>query len=285
MNPSEIKSKAKEYLQSNWWILFLISAFVLILSSLFSYIPPYTYQNNFNIDGSIINVTRNSLFGNYIWLFLLFGVFQLSQAFIFLKTIKGEKPIFNEIFKGFKYFIKADLITIFITLLSALWLLLAAAPLALTMLSSGNFTNGLNTSSAQSIILVIAFFASLFLLGLAIYKIIRYTQSYYILSENPEMSAWNCIRKSVELMHGNFWRLVRLTLSFIGWLLLSLLIVIILSVAFDHYFGQSFASNEIVSVIYLLPFAFLIVYFSQSLAVFYTTLKPKIMSSADDLRQ
>ena len=45
----------------------------------------------------------------------------------------------------------------------------------------------------------------------------RYSMTYYILAENPELTASEAIERSVELMNGNKWRLFCLGFSFIGW--------------------------------------------------------------------
>lgn len=50
-----------------------------------------------------------------------------------------------------------------------------------------------------------------------------YAMTGYILAENPELTATEAIDQSVELMHGNRWRLFCLRFSFIGWSLLSAL--------------------------------------------------------------
>lgn len=51
----------------------------------------------------------------------------------------------------------------------------------------------------------------------------RYSMTYYILAENPELSASEAIERSTELMNGNKWRLFCLSFSFIGWNILCTL--------------------------------------------------------------
>ena len=50
---------------------------------------------------------------------------------------------------------------------------------------------------------------------------LMYSQSEYILAENPELKATEAMKKSRELMKGNKWALFKLDLSFIGWIILS----------------------------------------------------------------
>lgn len=52
---------------------------------------------------------------------------------------------------------------------------------------------------------------------------IAYSMTYYVMLDNPDLSANECIAKSKELMKGHKADLFVLLLSYIGWLLLSLL--------------------------------------------------------------
>ncbi len=49
---------------------------------------------------------------------------------------------------------------------------------------------------------------------------LRYSMTYFILAENPEMRASEAIHRSKEIMDGNKWRFFCLGLSFFGWALL-----------------------------------------------------------------
>lgn len=51
----------------------------------------------------------------------------------------------------------------------------------------------------------------------------RYAMTYFILAENPELTASEAIARSKELMNGNKWRMFCLHLSFIGWNILAAL--------------------------------------------------------------
>ena len=50
-----------------------------------------------------------------------------------------------------------------------------------------------------------------------------YSMSFYILRDNPDMDANAARKASIEMMKGNKWKLFCLELSFIGWMLLSML--------------------------------------------------------------
>ncbi len=62
------------------------------------------------------------------------------------------------------------------------------------------------------------------LLGYALI-ILRYTLTFYIFLDNPELRWRATLNESKRMMAGNLWRYIGLSLSFIGWLLLCLLII------------------------------------------------------------
>lgn len=50
---------------------------------------------------------------------------------------------------------------------------------------------------------------------------LMYSQSDYILAENPSLKVTEAMKKSREMMKGQKWKLFKLALSFIGWMILS----------------------------------------------------------------
>lgn len=56
-----------------------------------------------------------------------------------------------------------------------------------------------------------------------------YAMTPYIMKDNPEMGAMDCIKKSKEMMRGYKWKMFLLDLGFIGWLLLCILTLGILT--------------------------------------------------------
>ena len=66
--------------------------------------------------------------------------------------------------------------------------------------------------------------------------------TYYILADNPSMTANDARRKSMDIMRGNKWRLFCLQLSFIGWLLLCVLTLGILTLWISPYIQTATAA-------------------------------------------
>ena len=98
------------------------------------------------------------------------------------------------------------------------------------------FRNGLGNNIVASVLVQIFTFlwALLFIIP-GIVKSYSYSMTYFILADNPEMSATDAINASRKMMDGNKWRLFCLDLSFIGWYLLSILTLGILALWISPY--------------------------------------------------
>ena len=122
---------------------------------------------------------------------LVSGPFMLGINKVALQVVRDEKPEIMTLFDGFKDFTRALILYITNSLLTFAWSLLFIIP--------------------------------------GIIKSYAYSMSYFVLLDNPSLTANEARKKSIELMDGNKWRLFCLQFSFIGWYLLSLLTFGILS--------------------------------------------------------
>ena len=105
---------------------------------------------------------------------------------IFALNVSRMRPAcFGNLFDGFSIFLRALWLTILIGIFIFLWSLLFIIP--------------------------------------GIIAGYRYSQAMYLLIDNPDMGAMDCIRASSQLMKGHKWELFVLQLSFIGWVLLSVI--------------------------------------------------------------
>ena len=69
-----------------------------------------------------------------------------------------------------------------------------------------------------------------------------YALAPYILAENPDMTPTEAITRSKEIMYGNRWRLFCLNFSFIGWNILSVFTLGILSFWIEPWRNASVAA-------------------------------------------
>ena len=135
--------------------------------------------------------------------FLITGPFALGLAAVALSIMRTEEIEVGQLFGGFKNFGTAFLVSLLNGIFIFLWTLLFIVP--------------------------------------GIIKTYSYRLSYYILADNPTMSATEVRKRSIELMRGNKWRLFCLEFSFIGWELLCILTLGILSFWVAPYYNAAIA--------------------------------------------
>lgn len=106
----------------------------------------------------------------------------IGLILVYLDASKGNAVRIDRMFDGFKYFWKSFLLTLLVGIFTMLWSLLLYIP--------------------------------------GIIKAISYSMSFFILAENPEMTAREALNESKAIMHGHKMEYFVLELSFIPWALL-----------------------------------------------------------------
>ncbi len=116
---------------------------------------------------------------------LITGPITLGLAIVFLKLVRGEEISVELVFSGFKDFARSFTAGVLVIIYVFLWSLLLIIP-------------GIIASYA-------------------------YSMTFFILADNPNLTANEAITASKELMKGHKTELFLLDLSFIGWILLGIL--------------------------------------------------------------
>ncbi len=129
-------------------------------------------------------------FGSFISL-IIYPPIHLGFSIFCLSISRNQKANVEQIFEGFNFFVKALTTNILIFLFVFLWSLLLIVPGIIAGLS--------------------------------------YSMAFFILSDNPSISAMSAIDLSEKMMEGNKMRLFRLYLRFFG---LGLLCVLTLGIGF-----------------------------------------------------
>lgn len=114
---------------------------------------------------------------------LLAGPLTLGLITYFMKQARKEVPLVGDLFGSFDRFAVSFLVYIVIQIFVMLWSLLLIVP--------------------------------------GIIAALRYSQSFFILRDNPNIEAMEAIRRSKQMMIGHKGRLFVLHLSFIGWAILA----------------------------------------------------------------
>ena len=126
-----------------------------------------------------------------IAMLLLQGPLTLGFVIAALDVSRGRQAKIETLFAGFKNFGKAFLLSLLNGLFIFLWSLLFIIP--------------------------------------GIIKTYAYSMSTYILADNPDIDVNEARKRSIQMMKGNKWRLFCLHCSFIGWLILCILTLGILT--------------------------------------------------------
>lgn len=141
---------------------------------------------------SIIPVIGSIIvFVSSVAVLLISGPFMLGLSTASLEVSEGKHTSFNKLFSGFKQFGTAFPLMILISIFTFLWSLLFVIP--------------------------------------GIIKAYSYSMSWFVLADRPDLTANEARKRSMYLMKGHKWRLFCLDFSFIGWYLLSILTLGILS--------------------------------------------------------
>ena len=143
-------------------------------------------------------------FGGIISTVIIAPAFTLSVIRVYLNLTKNTKPKAEDAFRGFDDFWSAFKVNFFVGLFTFLWSLLFIIP--------------------------------------GIVKGYAYSFSTYILAENKNKPALECIKESQEMTNGHKMDLFVLNLSFIGWILLANLTFGILYIWLLPYIQATFAN-------------------------------------------
>lgn len=114
--------------------------------------------------------------------FIITPAFSLSLCMVYLKLTKKEDISVGDLFSGFSATGKALWLNIITAVFTFLWTLLLIIP--------------------------------------GIIKQYSYSMAFYILADNPELTAREALSKSKEIMNGHKWDFFVLQLSFFWWYLL-----------------------------------------------------------------
>ena len=115
--------------------------------------------------------------------FVLSGPLAFGIAHYFLSFIRREECEVSQLFEGFQQFARTFITYLLMTVFTVLWALLLIVP--------------------------------------GIIASIRYSQTFFILRDNPGMSPREAIKESMRLMNGYKMQYFKLGLSFLGWILLG----------------------------------------------------------------
>lgn len=120
------------------------------------------------------------------------------------------------------------------------------------------------------VVIVFTFLWSLLFIVPGIIAGIRYSQAFYIMTDDNSKSIMQCISESKEMMKGNKKKFFLMELSFAGWMLLSIAPAAIIAAIMEVYISEFWCN--ILFILLLFPIIWVIVYLKSTEANFYELL-------------
>lgn len=241
----KMKSFAKMQLKGRWKLPVLITLISIIVSFLFIIpkwisFPFFDYfealKNNdmvllSNIYTDFTKANNQSILVALIEC-VLNSVITYASINIFVKmSLAPEKLGFNDYLKGFNYWPKAIGTTLWIGLWITLWALLIfplmfvggiviGASKAASLISGGSVDDF--AATIQGPVEHLTLFCLIILFIIIIIKSLQYCFTWYIVVEHENCSPIKALSLSKKLTKGHKWEIFKVHLSFIGWIILSL---------------------------------------------------------------
>ena len=132
------------------------------------------------------------------------GPISIGCAIFFLALIRQREPTFDMLFRGFRQFGTALLAYILVGVFVFLWSLLFIIPGILAAFS--------------------------------------YSMTFFVIADDPEISAMDALRRSKAIMYGNRWKYFCLSLRFLGWSFLCMFTFFLGYIWLAPYMAASFAA-------------------------------------------
>ena len=185
---SNLRFLGRRALAGSW----LEATMVVVIVALCTQVPALFIDNFFGkpqvihtqIAGEDVDIALgNASALSGVFTMLVMGAFALGASRYFLALIRRQTHSAGQAFSGFEHFGKAFVLMLLYSIFVLLWSLLLIVP--------------------------------------GIIAAFRYSQAFYILADDPNKGALECLRLSKEMMRDNKFKLFCVDLSFIGWLILA----------------------------------------------------------------
>ncbi|MBU3159991.1 DUF975 family protein [Clostridium frigoris] len=180
---TDLKCRAREQLNGKWLQAGIVCFIAWLVTMSFSGGNAVQSFQNIWQNGEPIRNSPNG-FGSLVS-FVLSGPITLGVTSYFLKLTRNEGPFIENMFSGFKFFVKSFVLNFLMGLFTFLWTLLLIIP--------------------------------------GIIASLGYSMSYYIMVDNPELSASDALDRSKRMMNGFKFELFGLWCSYIGWFILGII--------------------------------------------------------------
>ncbi len=201
-----------------------------------------TYNGMYYDYGYMYDSMPSYSFLSGVYTILVTGAFTLGITLFFLALFRRQYVGVSDIFLGFERFGKALGLALFQGLFIMLWTMLFIVP--------------------------------------GVIAAIRYSQAFFILADDPNKGIRECMNESKRMMNGNKGKYFCMNLSFIGWILLTVVPISIVEAVVEFLAPPAFVSAlvTIIASLFMVP---LTVYIYSTTAGFYEILAGHLIKSTE----
>lgn len=174
----------------------------------------YGYESGMSVDtySQIYNSAPEYSPISGVYILLVTGAFTLGMTIFFLALFRKQEVGIADIFLGFERFGKALGMLLYQGLFILLWSLIGFAVMAL---------GAILLSFTMVVGIIVLFVGVIVAAVLGAIASIKYSQAFFVMADNPQKSIKDCVNESKIMMKGNKGKYFLLSLSFIGWIILS----------------------------------------------------------------
>lgn len=257
MERKVLKNNAKEQLRGKWWVT--IAAFVVL-----------------ELMGIVIFGLANMVsewLGLVAWIFVQ-GAVGFGMASYSLNVVRN-KSSFTDIFDAFKVNVILKLLLLVFLLFILTLAVIIPSGIVYAVITNIFMSSGMNLSLtiSGSIVFAVIYLIIMCLIIFVpiIMVILMFSQSFYIMIDNENLSAVDCMKKSVKMMKGHKRELFILYLSFLGWgLLIGTIMFATIFIGGRYDFISVFIIGIIITIVMGM---FLNAYMTITYANYYSALK------------
>ena len=213
-NRKAFKREAKELMRESTPHYMLVMLVYILLTTGLSYAVTALTDLGGLLNGAI------GMFLN-ILLALFSMVMSVGLAYYTLNLARKKPAAMGDLFEGFTFAGRSIGMNLLVALYSVLWCILPVIGFGIVV---GVVVALAEEVMAVAIVVIVIAYIGLVVAMVAI--LLRYSMAQFALAENPDDGASAAIRRSVQMMKGNKGKFFVLQLSFIGWGLLCVLIVL-----------------------------------------------------------
>ena len=209
-----LKREAKELMRESTPHYMLVMLVYILLTTGLSYVVTALTDLSGLLGGTI------GMFLNVL-ISLFSMVLSVGLAHYTLNLARRKPAAVSDLFEGFSFAGRSIGMNLLVFIYTFLWMLLGGVVVGIVGAVAALLEESV---PALTVILFVIAYVALIVFVVAI--ALRYAMARFALAENPDDGVSAAIRRSVQIMKGNKGKLFVLELSFIGWGLLSALIVL-----------------------------------------------------------